>query len=305
MTDSASKWAVQQWATAELGDMRRTARAVAIGARIAAAPEATLPTQMRSSSELKGAYRLLNNPDITLAQLLAPHCEATRVAASRTELTLLVQDTTELDYTAHANIISGLGPIGNGGGRGLLLHSTLAVVPATGQVLGLIDARVVLRQPAAKPRNRRQSSPEARLWDDAAEQVGRPPALAAWMHGCDRGADDFDLMAICRRQDTHFLIRARHNRRLQWPATTGAAPPPRRLLDYARSLPPQPGSQYQVAVPATFKHPARQAEVVLSWGTVTFAPGVVTQNITVAVRADSSLTASETFLIKLTNSLSG
>jgi hypothetical protein len=272
MTDSASEWAIQQWATAELGDVRRTARAVAIGARMAAAPEATLPTQMRSSSELKGAYRLLNNPDITLAQLLAPHCATTRAAAGRTQLTLLVQDTTELDYTAHANIISGLGPIGNGGGQGLLLHSTLAVVPATGQVLGLADARVVLRQPLDKPRNKARRSPEACLWEDAAEQVGQPPTAATWMHVCDRGADDFDLMAVCRRQGAHFLIRARHNRRLQWPMIPPASPLPGRLLDYARSLPPHPGSQYQVAVPATFKHPARQADVVLSWGRVTFPP---------------------------------
>ena len=41
---------------------------------------------------------------------------------------LFVQDTTELDYTHHPTK-KGLGPIGDGNGHGLLLHSTLRMVP--------------------------------------------------------------------------------------------------------------------------------------------------------------------------------
>src|SRR5512135_2951238 len=124
MTLAASEWAAQQWAQADLGDQRRTQRAVEIGAKMAAHPDASLPNQMESRATLRGAYRLLNHPEVTLETLLAPHCQATLAAAGHVPLVLMVEDTTELDYTAHSHT-TGLGPIGDGRGRGLLLHSTL------------------------------------------------------------------------------------------------------------------------------------------------------------------------------------
>ena len=65
VTSSPGDWAYQQWGTCVLGDRRRTARAVRIGERIAAQPEASLPKQMGSWRALQGAYRLLNNAEVT------------------------------------------------------------------------------------------------------------------------------------------------------------------------------------------------------------------------------------------------
>ena len=56
------------------------------------------------------------------AALLASHVQATM------ERVLAVQDTTELDYSHHPATAS-LGPIGNGHGRGMLVHATLAITP--------------------------------------------------------------------------------------------------------------------------------------------------------------------------------
>jgi hypothetical protein len=67
---------------------------------------------------------------------MLPHWEQTRQAMRQQPLVLILHDTTELDYTSH-RALSGVGPIGNGGGRGLLQHNTLAVVPTPRQVLGL------------------------------------------------------------------------------------------------------------------------------------------------------------------------
>lgn len=69
---SASDWATQQWAAVDLGDRRLTRRAVAMGAKIAAGPTASLPHQMEAPAQLRGAYRLLNNPRGSLSKLLAP-----------------------------------------------------------------------------------------------------------------------------------------------------------------------------------------------------------------------------------------
>ena len=66
-----------------------------------------------------------------------------------------------------------------------------------------------------------------------------------------------------------FLVRAYHNRLLEWdeddPETD--AEDARALLDYARSLPAatDPRASYPVHVPATKKHAARDAPVVMAW----------------------------------------
>lgn len=48
-----------------------------------------------------------------------------------------MQDTTELDSTSYQNI-KGLGQIGDGKGRGIMLHNCLGVVPIPGnpEILG-------------------------------------------------------------------------------------------------------------------------------------------------------------------------
>jgi hypothetical protein len=94
-------WARAQWAEAPLGDRRRAARAVRVGAALAAHPDASLPAQTQTWADLKAAYRLLNAPDVTHAALSTPHWTQTRAAAAGPAPVLFLQDTTERDYTAH------------------------------------------------------------------------------------------------------------------------------------------------------------------------------------------------------------
>ena len=115
------QWAAQQWEQSDLGDTRRTARAVRLGATLAAQPQASLPTQAGGWGELKAAYRLLNEADVTHQALCQPHWQATRAQARDTnaDVVLFIQDTTELDFTSHRRT-QGLGPIGDANGAGFL-----------------------------------------------------------------------------------------------------------------------------------------------------------------------------------------
>jgi hypothetical protein len=270
---SADSWAMQQWGTVELGDVRRKRRAVAMGARMVAQPEASLPQQMGSRAALRGAYGLLNHAAVTLEQLLAPHREATLAAAGQSQYVLMVQDTTELDFTAHPHT-QGLGAIGDGGGQGLLLHSTLAVVPDTRQVLGLAHAQVVLRQPRVKPRPKYTRSDEGCVWERSAQAIGPPPPGVVWVHVVDGGGDIFEFMTACRQQGKHFIAQVCRNRRLLWEeeAAAGNQEEMAHLRDYARSLAPAPGSAYGLRVPATKTHPAREARLALAWAPITVPP---------------------------------
>jgi len=153
---------------------------VEIGANMTAHPDASLPNQMESRAALRGAYRILNHPEVTLVALLAPHCMATLTAAGQVPLVLMVEDTTELDYTAHPHT-TGLGPIGDGRGRGFLLHSTLAIVPDSRSVLSLAHAQVVLREPTQVP--------------PALDAVGRGTGVGSIRASCGTAPGRFGLGA--------------------------------------------------------------------------------------------------------------
>ena len=273
MTLGASEWAAQQWASVELGDRRLTRRAVEMGGLMASHAEASLPNQMGSPAVLKAAYGLLNHPGVSLEALLAPHRQQTLQQAQAEPVVLFVEDTTELDFTHHPSK-TGLGPIGDGRGRGLLLHSTLALVPDTRTLLGLAHAQVVLRQPKAERPKKWVRTPEGRVWEVSATQVGRPPEGVCWVHVSDSGSDIYEYMATCRQQDKHFLLRAFRNRRLQGPEDSPATEEPAAaaLLDYAASLQPAPGSAYTITVPAQKGQPERQAQIVLQWAPITLLP---------------------------------
>lgn len=86
---TTNDWAQQQWGNAELGDKRRTYRAVRLGAQIANHPQDSLPGQTQSWGDLKAAYRLLHEEDITHAALSAPHWRQTREHAERAKGTVL------------------------------------------------------------------------------------------------------------------------------------------------------------------------------------------------------------------------
>ena len=63
---------------------------------------------MTSWAQLKAAYGLLRHPKVSHARLSQPHWEATRAAMAQAEVVLLVQDSSELDYTPYAQTLAGL-----------------------------------------------------------------------------------------------------------------------------------------------------------------------------------------------------
>lgn len=264
VTQSVAEWATEQWRDVDLGDARLNRRAVQMGASMARHPSHSLPRQMGDRAMLRAAYGMLNHPGVTLEQLSKPHWENTRQAAGQHEVVLFVQDTTELDYTHHPTK-KGIGPIGNNKGQGLLLHSTLGVVPGTTpQILGVAHQQVVLRRPVDQPRPKYTGSAEGQVWAQAAEAVGAPPEGVLWVHVGDRGSDDFRFMHTCRGK--HFLIRVARNRLLEWEEEE-MGPEMRKLVDFARTLPSQ--HRYTLNVPAQHKRRARTAQMCLAWAEVT------------------------------------
>ena len=86
---------------------------------MAQSPDRSLPQQTKDWGELLGAYRFLNNAKVTSDQIQSTHRMRVREQSRSRPLILAVQDTSELDFTAY-EAVQGLGPIGDGRGRGLL-----------------------------------------------------------------------------------------------------------------------------------------------------------------------------------------
>ena len=108
-------WAEQQFGQCDLGDKRRTRRAVQAAAQFAAHPNGSTPKQTESWSDCEGAYRLFQENDVTFQALTLPHFQQTR--ARETGHYLLLGDTTTVDFGAKRKV-QGLKAVGDGHGMG-------------------------------------------------------------------------------------------------------------------------------------------------------------------------------------------
>jgi hypothetical protein len=260
----ARAWAEQTFAGADLGDPRRTRRLVHSAVQIAAHPEKAF-TQVFPWNDLRGFYRLCNQPAATTAAVQTPHWQQTRLAMSRQPLVLILHDTTELDYSGHHHL-AGRGQIGNAFGKGFLQHNSLAVLPQPRQVLGLAYQQWKVRQPAPEGETtyqRKRRERESDLWADGFRGVGTAPEGCCWVDVCDRGSDDYEAMRAARQLQHHLLFRATQNRLV---FVTADHDRQEYLLDHARTLPTR-GSD-TVEIPGRGGRPARTATVQLAGGAV-------------------------------------
>jgi len=183
----------------------------------------------------------------------------------RHPVVLILHDTTELDFTGHL-ALTGIGPIGDGKGRGFLQHNSLAVVPTPRQVLGLVYQQVEVRQEAPERETasaRRDRERESKLWVRGIAGVGRPPDGSRWVDVGDRGADIYQAMVTAVGAGHDFLFRVAQDRQV-WLDAAGEATG--KLREFACSL-PSSGVDV-VAIPARGGRPSRDARVHLSVGRV-------------------------------------
>ncbi|NCC41647.1 MAG: IS4 family transposase [Gammaproteobacteria bacterium] len=215
-TDS---WAEQEFGRVDFPDARLRPRLIQLAEAFGAHPTATLATALNGAPhQVKAAYRFFHNPQVDLQTLLHPHYEATAARIRAQPLVLVAQDTTSLNYDAHA-ATTGLGPINTrrDGARGLKLHDSLALTPE-GIPLGLIDIQVWARDPQqtgqAKARKARPiAEKESHRWLKSFQRTAEVQALCPQtrlVNIADREADIYELFqaASADPAGTHLLVRA-------------------------------------------------------------------------------------------------
>ena len=220
-TSSNRRWVEEEFAGGSLGDRRRDARLLDAATAMTDQPTASNP-QRFDWNELRAFYRMVNAPRSTLENLQSGHRDRTRARMAATpNRVLVVHDTTEIDFTDHPAVHEQLGPIGTGGGVGLLQHNSLAFDPEGKQILGLVYQQLERRQPRPQHETRQERAlrphKESRLWLAGFRGVGPSPAASRWIDVCDRGADYFEAMQQSRQLGHDFLIRIRQDRRVRVP----------------------------------------------------------------------------------------
>lgn len=225
-------WAQTEFGEAVLGDARRTARLVKCAEALAQAPSGSLPEPLPGWAELKAGYRLLAHPQVTFERIQQPHKERTRDACAQRGAYVLIEDSTQLDFTAH-EATEGLGRIGDDGGRGLYVHTTLAArierwTPERAPVLnvqGLFGQQVWTRDDETRTgrvtrQQRLQGPRESQRWAAVFEQTGGPPPGVRWTYVADRESDIAEVFAKTRAHGVDVIVRAYQPRALE--AETGS-----------------------------------------------------------------------------------
>src|SRR5437667_326961 len=261
-------WAKRTFGGVQLHDLRRTRRAVKAASNLAENPLGSLPAQMHTWKETKALYRLLDEPDVTFAALMQPHLQQTREQAMSSPVVLMVQDTTDIDLS-HRHKISGVGQIGNERGRGFFVQTVLAIRPQSREVLGCMAQEPFVRIPAPQGeqryQRRKREERETDVWIRQVQTIGTPAPASLWVHVGDRGADMFPFFQACQATQTHFLVRAAQNRRVQESEEEITY-----ALDLARAFPSQASRPFEV--PARHGHPGRSTHLQLAFGQMTLLP---------------------------------
>jgi len=278
-------WAQATFGSVQLGDPRRTERAIRIGEHFASDPQASFPRQMSQDADLEATYRFVNSTHTSYEALIAPHVQATQQECGKHPWVLLIQDTTELDYQHHPKT-TGLGPVGNGTHQGFLLQSVLAIEAQGSSVVGLAHQEPFLRTPAPEKeskQHRLSRERESEVWNRSVHALGSPPKGSHWVHVGDRYSDIFGLLMQCRQQGCDFTIRAAQDRCVDLLVEQGEDPVPPRshhperpsparlhLFEVVEQMPMR--ESLWIDLKSSQQRAARRAHLAVSWRAVRLLP---------------------------------
>ncbi len=284
-------WAEEEFLGVSLPDKRLAARLLMLARDFFARPTAQLPQACGSRAKTKAAYRFFDHEKVTMDVLLSAHTKKTEERMAEHPVVLCVQDTSELDYTAHPDTRD-LGPIGNHrkGSLGLLMHDTMAFDPS-GTPLGLVDVQCWVRPPdppkVEKGEQTREEKEADRKEKEKKEREKKTAPIAEkesykWLKGFsrvaevqkrlpgttlvsmgDREADIYDLFELAQRDPNgpKLLIRALQPRK----KTDGTAL-------WKTLLEQSPDGEIRLEVPRRHSRAARETTLEIRFAKVDLAP---------------------------------
>ena len=208
-----SNWIFEELKTVELGDKRLNSRCHLLLERLSSKPELSIPSACNGWNETMAAYRFFENKSVSMGLILDAHKKSTIDRIKEESVVLLIQDTTELDYSQNTQL-SGAGPLNYTHRLGFLLHPTLAVTPAR-VCLGIVGAKFWSRaEVGLGVRNKRGQRPleekESYRWIEGcklAREVASSAKGSQLVSIADREGDIYEYF-LEKRAEREAAIRA-------------------------------------------------------------------------------------------------
>jgi hypothetical protein len=160
--------------------------------------------------------RWLSNKKVTQMELIKEVTEKTKKAAAGLHV-LGIQDTSEINYQAHAGRVNGLGTVGNGKDKGFFIHPMIVLDAQDETCLGFGAIKTWNRTQEASPN--RQKLPieekESYRWIETAEQTKKTLSEAEMITIiADRESDIYEEWYRIADNKTHMITRACRDRKL-------------------------------------------------------------------------------------------
>ena len=205
----------------DLGDKRLNDRSRILMERMGANMAASINATCQGWSETNAAYKFFDNDKVEPQKILLPHREATERRIHEEKVVLLIQDTTELNYSKHPTKDSGV--LDADYRYGLYDHSHIAFTPER-LCLGVVGVEFFSRTPESlgkaqermhDPIETKESFRWLKGYRLACELAASCP-MTQIVSVADRECDIYDIFLETQEHETpaDFVIRAKQDRRL-------------------------------------------------------------------------------------------
>jgi hypothetical protein len=261
----------------EFGDKRLNKRSALILEAFASQPEASVNASMKNWGDTLAAYRFFRNEKVSAEKILDPHRRATERRMLEHPVVLIVQDTTEFDFTLHPP--EGVQCLGTEDQLGFYDHTHLAITPQK-LCLGVVGSEQFDRAPQTlgKGRSRKYLPIEEkeslrwltgyRLACQLNQRLGAPQIVSV----ADCEADIYEIFVEVQQQATpaDFIIRARENRCTPQRNPRHAGRVFYKVLDKLAEAPV--GLRRTISLPQTPHRQLRHAELEIRAATIELKP---------------------------------
>lgn len=274
MQESLRKWSIEETAEADLGDARLNKRLGNLLDILGTNPNKTIPAACNGWSETLAAYRFFDNELVTPEKILFPHKEASIKRIKKEAVVLIIQDTSEIDYS-HRDDIEGMGPLAFDSQQGFYLHPSIAVTPER-VCLGVVDGKMWSRTELGKRfkhRDKAIEEKESYRWVEGyevANDIAKRCPQSLIVNVTDREGDIYELlMQPSLKKAAHWLVRATQNRALLKDATQ------KNLLTdklWEKVKKSQKVGEIEFHVPATTERKARKVKQTIQFERVCLRP---------------------------------
>ena len=215
-------WSEREFMKSKFGDKRLTKRCIKLASELGSHPNESIPVSSKGFAETIGAYRFFDNEKVTSDKILSSHKEATLERIQQEEVVLLLQDTTELDYTSKQSKMKGLGVLNIENRKGVYAHPVYAVsedrIP-----LGVVSCEFTKRQEIKTDKRSWFKLPieekESYRWVLGFEigcQIAEEARDTQIIVIGDRESDIYEIFVEAGKpQGCDFIVRGNHDRRLR------------------------------------------------------------------------------------------